>query len=134
MKYIVIIGDGMADRPLNELGGKTPLQEAFTPNMDKLAREGIIGSVRTIPEGFHPGSDIANLSILGYDPRLFYTGRAPLEAASMKVELGDNDIAYRCNLVTLKYNKDRTRAVMDDYRGGHISPGEEAPLLKENDK
>lgn len=134
MKYIVIIGDGMADRPLNELGGKTPLQEAFTPNMDKLAREGIIGSVRTIPEGFHPGSDIANLSILGYDPRLFYTGRAPLEAASMKVELGDNDIAYRCNLVTLKYNKDRTRAVMDDYSGGHISTGEAAVLIGDIDK
>lgn len=134
MKYIVIIGDGMADRPLNELGGKTPLQEAFTPNMDKLAREGIIGSVRTIPEGFHPGSDIANLSILGYDPRLFYTGRAPLEAASMKVELGDNDIAYRCNLVTLKYNKDRTRAVMDDYSGGHISTSEAAVLIGDIDK
>lgn len=134
MKYIVIIGDGMADRPLNELGGKTPLQAAFTPNMDKLAREGIIGSVRTIPEGFHPGSDIANLSILGYDPRVFYTGRAPLEAASMKVELGDNDIAYRCNLVTLKYNKDRTRAVMDDYSGGHISTGEAAVLITDIDK
>ena len=90
MKYVVIIGDGMADRPLNELGGKTPLQAAFTPNMDKLACEGIIGRVRTIPEGFHPGSDVANLSVLGYDPRKFYTGRASLEAASIGVGLKDD--------------------------------------------
>ncbi|MEK7196223.1 MAG: phosphoglycerate mutase, partial [Nitrospirota bacterium] len=74
MKYIVIIGDGMADRPIKELGGKTPLQAAFTPNMDKLAGEGIIGRVRTVPAGLHPGSDVANLSILGYDPQKFYTG------------------------------------------------------------
>ncbi|HWR57501.1 MAG TPA: 2,3-bisphosphoglycerate-independent phosphoglycerate mutase, partial [Thermodesulfovibrionales bacterium] len=134
MKYIVIIGDGMADRPLKELGGKTPLQKAFTPNMDKLAREGTIGSVRTVPSGFHPGSDVANLSILGYDPRLYYSGRAPLEAASMGVELGENDVAYRCNLVTLKYNKDKTRAIMEDYSSGHISSDEAAILIKDVDK
>ena len=128
MKYVVIIGDGMADRPLNELGGKTPLQEAFTPNMDKLACEGIIGRVRTIPEGFHPGSDVANLSVLGYDPRKFYTGRASLEAASIGVELKETDVAYRCNLITLKFNKDKTQAVMEDYSGGHIST-EEAGIL-----
>ncbi len=131
MKYIVIIGDGMADRPLKELGGKTPLQKAFTPNMDRLAREGIIGSVRTIPEGFHPGSDVANLSILGYDPKVFYSGRAPLEAASMGVSLGERDVAYRCNLVTLKYNRDMTRAIMEDYSGGHISSDEAAILIKD---
>ncbi|MGD1075698.1 MAG: phosphoglycerate mutase, partial [Thermodesulfovibrionales bacterium] len=108
MKYIVIIGDGMADRPLRELDGKTPLQKAFTPHMDRLAREGVIGSVRTVPRGFHPGSDVANLSILGYDPREFYSGRAPLEAASMGVELAEGDVAYRCNLVTLIYNEQRT--------------------------
>ncbi|HXX82257.1 MAG TPA: cofactor-independent phosphoglycerate mutase [Thermodesulfovibrionales bacterium] len=134
MKYIVIVGDGMADRPLKELGGKTPLQKAFTPNMDRLAREGIIGSVRTIPKGLHPGSDIANLSILGYDPKLFYTGRAPLEAASMGVELRDADVAYRCNLVTLRYNKEKTRAVMEDYSGGHVSTDEAAVLIKDIDK
>lgn len=131
MKYIVIIGDGMADRPLKELGGMTPLQKAFTPNMDKLAREGIIGTVRTIPKGFHPGSDIANLSILGYDPKVFYTGRAPLEAASMGIELSRNDVAYRCNLVTLKYNKDKTSALMEDHSGGHISSEESAILIKD---
>ncbi len=133
MKYIVIIGDGMADRPLKELEGKTPLQKAFTPNMDKLAREGIIGSVRTIPPGFHPGSDVANLSILGYDPRAFYSGRAPLEAASMGVDLAEGDIAYRCNLVTLKFDQKRTRAVMEDYSGGHISTEEAAVLIRDID-
>lgn len=134
MKYIVIIGDGMADRPLKELNGLTPLQKAFTPNMDKLAREGIIGSVRTIPKGLHAGSDIANLSILGYDPKVFYTGRASLEAASMGIELGDNDVAYRCNLVTLKYNRDKTDAVMEDYSGGHISSEEASALIMDIDK
>lgn len=131
MKYVIIIADGMADRPLRELNGKTPLQVAFTPNMDKMAREGICGSVRTIPFGFHPGSDIANMSILGYDPKIFYSGRAPLEAASMKVELGDNDIAYRCNLVTLKHNREKTRAIMEDYSGGHISTEEAAILIRD---
>lgn len=131
MKYIVIIGDGMADRPLEALGGKTPLQAAFTPNMDGLARGGIIGSVRTVPHGLHPGSDVANLSILGYDPRVFYSGRAPLEAASMGVELGEGDIAYRCNLVTLKFDRERSHAVMEDYSGGHISTEEAAILIKD---
>lgn len=133
MKYIVIVGDGMADRPLKELGGMTPLQKASTPNMDRLAKEGIIGLVRTVPKGLHPGSDIANLSILGYDPKLFYTGRAPLEAASMGVELQEEEVAYRCNLVTLRYNKERTRAVMEDYSSGHVSTDEAAVLIKDID-
>ncbi|RME65067.1 MAG: cofactor-independent phosphoglycerate mutase, partial [Nitrospirae bacterium] len=130
MKYVVIIGDGMADRPLKELGGKTPLEAAFTPNMDKLAREGLIGRVRTIPEGFPPGSDVANLSILGYDPKKYYSGRAPLEAASMGVPLEDDDVAFRCNLVTLKYNKQGTRAIMEDYSAGHISSEEARQLIE----
>jgi 2,3-bisphosphoglycerate-independent phosphoglycerate mutase len=130
MKYIVIIGDGMADRPVRELGGKTPLQIASTPNMDRLAREGIIGKVRTIPEGLHPGSDIANLNILGYNPKEYYSGRAPLEAASIGIELKDDDVAYRCNLVTLKFNKDKTKAIMEDYSSGHISTEEARELIK----
>jgi 2,3-bisphosphoglycerate-independent phosphoglycerate mutase len=135
MKYIVIIGDGMADRPLEELAGKTPLQKAHTPNMDTLASRGIIGRIRTVPAGFHPGSDIANLNILGYDPNLFYSGRAPIEAASMGISLKEEDVAYRCNLVTLKYNKDKTKAVMEDYSGGHISTEEARELIDEiNDK
>lgn len=135
MKYIVIIGDGMADRPVRELGGKTPLQKASTPNMDRLVREGIIGKIRTVPAGFHPGSDIANLNILGYDPQEFYSGRAPLEAASIGIQLRDDDVAYRCNLVTLKYNKDKTKAVMEDYSSGHITTEEARELMNEiNDK
>ncbi len=134
MKYIVIIGDGMADRPIEELGGKTPLQKAFTPNMDKLAREGVLGMVRTIPPGFHPGSDVANLSILGYDPVACYSGRAPLEAASMGIELDENDVAYRCNLVALKYDRQKTRAIMEDYSAGHISTEEAAVLIRDIDR
>ncbi|NWF75950.1 MAG: cofactor-independent phosphoglycerate mutase [Nitrospirae bacterium] len=131
MKYIIIIGDGMADRPLKELKGKTPLQKARTPNMDKLAREGFIGRIKTIPHGFHPGSDVANLNILGYNPEEFYSGRAPLEALSMGVKLKENDVAYRCNLVTLKYNKDKTKAVMEDYSSGHIPTAEAKELIQE---
>lgn len=130
MKYIVLIGDGMADHPVSELGGRTPLEAASTPNMDRLASEGSFGMVRTIPEGMHPGSDVANLSILGYDPRRFYTGRAPLEAASIGVSLGEGDVAYRCNLVTLKFNKEKTRAVMEDYSSGHITTDEAGELIR----
>ncbi len=131
MKYVVIIGDGMADRPVEVLDGKTPLQRAAIPNMDRLVQQGTVGKIRTVPEGFHPGSDIANLNILGYDPQKFYSGRAPLEAASIGIDLRENDVAYRCNLVTLKYNKDKTRAVMDDYSSGHISTGESTELMNE---
>ena len=134
MKYIVILGDGMADRPLKELRGKTPLQKAKKPNMDKLAREGLIGMVRTIPKGFHPGSDIANLSILGYNPAKYYSGRAPLEAASMGIKLKKDDIAYRCNLVTLKFNKNRMRAFMEDYSSDHITTDEARQLIHEVNK
>jgi 2,3-bisphosphoglycerate-independent phosphoglycerate mutase len=129
MKYIVIVGDGMADRPLKELGGKTPLQHASTPNMDRLASEGVPGVVRTIPEGMHPGSDVANLSILGYDPNKYYSGRAPLEAASIGVRLEEGDVAFRCNLVTLKFSMDKTRAVMEDYSSGHITTEEAGRLI-----
>ena len=131
MKYIVIIGDGMADRPLPELSGKTPLQKAFKPNMDRLAREGTIGKIRTVPHGFHPGSDIANLNILGYDPQTYYSGRAPLEAASIGIALKDEDVAYRCNLVTLNHDKDRSTVFMEDYSGGHISTEEARDLINE---
>jgi len=131
MKYVVIVGDGMADWPIEGLGGKTPLQKASTPNMDRLAREGIVGKIRTIPKGFQSGSDVANLSIFGYDPLEFYTGRAPLEAASIKIELRDDDIPFRCNLVTLRHNKHNTKAFMDDYSSGHISTEEARELIYE---
>ncbi|NWF51849.1 MAG: cofactor-independent phosphoglycerate mutase [Nitrospirae bacterium] len=129
MKYVVIIGDGMADRPLKELGNKTPLQKAFTPNMDRIAQEGIIGMVRTIPPNFYPGSDVANLSILGYDPLKFYTGRAPLEAASIGVKLNEDDVSFRCNLITLKYDKKHIKAIMEDYSSGHITTEEARELI-----
>ncbi len=134
MKYVVIIGDGMADRPINELGGKTPLQKASTPNMDSMSVSGNPGRVRTIPMGMHPGSDVANLSILGYDPQLYYTGRAPLEAASIGVSLSGSDVAFRCNLVTLRFGDDGSSAVMEDYSSGHISTEEGRELIRDLDR
>jgi len=131
MKYVVIIGDGMSDRPLKELGGLTPLKKAHIPNMDRLVREGTAGRARTIPEGFQPGSDVANLSILGYDPVVYYSGRAPLEAASMGIDLDKNDVAYRCNLVTLDFHNEDT--VMNDYSGGHITTEEARSLIESID-
>uniref|UniRef100_A0A7C4ELA8 Cofactor-independent phosphoglycerate mutase n=1 Tax=Thermodesulfovibrio aggregans TaxID=86166 RepID=A0A7C4ELA8_9BACT len=133
MKYIVVVPDGAADYPLEELGGKTPLQIAHTPNMDFLASHGIAGSVKNIPHGFQPGSDVANLSILGYDPRVYYTGRAPLEAVSMGLVLSKNDVAYRCNLVTLKFS-DKKQIFMEDYSAGHITSEEAKILIEEIDK
>ena len=123
MKYIVVLGDGMADEPIAELGGKTPLEAARTPNFDRMAQEGACGMLRTIQDGFEAGSDIANMSVLGYDPREYYTGRGPLEALSMGVDLRMDDIAYRCNLVTV------TGGVMQDFSAGHISSAEGAALL-----
>lgn len=133
MKYIVIIPDGAADYPLDELGGKTPLQVAHTPNIDFLASRGVVGTVKNIPQGFSPGSDVANLSILGYDPRVYYTGRAPLEAVSMGLTLSKDDIAYRCNLVTLRL-ADKKQIFMEDYSAGHISSDEAKILIEEIDK
>ena len=127
MKYIIVLGDGMADEPLAELGGRTPLEYAEKPNMDRIAREGRCGMLRTVPEGFEPGSDIANLSILGYAPHTAYTGRGPLEAASMGITLRDGEMAYRCNLVTIR------DGVMEDFNAGHISSAEGAELLRDLD-
>ena len=101
MKYIVVLGDGMADEPIEQLGGKTPLAAAVTPMMDELAARGMIGMTATIPHGMAPGSDTANLAVMGYNPRDYYTGRSPLEALSIGVPMKDTDIALRCNLVTL---------------------------------
>lgn len=140
MKYIIIIGDGMADRPLKELGGKTCLQFARTAHLDQLAAQGEVGVAHTVPEGFPPGSDVANLTLMGYDPRKYYTGRSPLEAASMGVDLGRDDVAFRCNLVTLKVSggkahdpSGKRRAVMEDFSAGHISSEESRMLIEEID-
>lgn len=101
MKYVIILGDGMADEPIEQLGGKTILQAASTPNMDALAAKSEIGMVHTVPDGMDPGSDTANLSVLGYDPEVYYSGRSPLEALSIGVPMKDTDIALRCNIVTV---------------------------------
>ena len=101
MKYVVVLGDGMADRPIEELGQKTPLEYAKTPAMDEISKKAEIGLVHTIPEGMSPGSDTANLSVLGYNPREYYTGRSPLEALSIGVDMKPTDVAFRCNIVTL---------------------------------
>ena len=127
MKYIVLLGDGMPDHPLPDHDNKTPLQIANTPNMDFLAKNGITGGIKTIPDGFPPGSDVSNLSVFGYDPELYYTGRSPLEAASMGVDLDSGDIAFRCNLVTLK--PAMNDLVMEDYSAGHISSEEAKELI-----
>ncbi len=124
MKYILILGDGMADWPCDELGGKTPLEYAKTPNFDRIAREGRCGMLKTVPDSCEPGSDVANLGVLGYNACDCYTGRGPLEAASMGIDLGSCDIAYRCNLVTIKDDE------MADFSAGHISSEEGAELFK----
>jgi 2,3-bisphosphoglycerate-independent phosphoglycerate mutase len=127
MKYVVIIGDGMADFPIDRLDGKTPLQAAQKPNMDLMARDGLCGSVVTVPEGFPPGSDVACMSIFGYNPARYYTGRAPIEAFGMGITMGEEDVAFRCNLVHLA---DGPRGmVMADYSGGHITTEEAGTLV-----
>lgn len=123
MKYIVVLGDGMADEPLVELSGKTPLEYARTPNMDRMAREGACGMLRTIPDGYEAGSDIANMSVLGYAPEKYYTGRGPLEAMSMGIDLVPDDVAYRCNLVTVE------NETMVDFSSGHITSDEGKELF-----
>ena len=124
MKYLLILADGAADEPLAELGGKTPLEVAKKPNMDTIARKGRCGMLKTVDESMTPGSDVANMSILGYDPEKYYTGRGALEALSMGVPFGGDDMAYRCNLVTIENGK------MKDFAAGHISSEEGAELFK----
>jgi 2,3-bisphosphoglycerate-independent phosphoglycerate mutase len=124
MKLVVLLGDGMADLPLQALQGRTPLQAAKKPNMDRLAKRGRSGLAQTVPDGFPPGSDVANLSVMGYAPSQHYTGRAPLEAAAMDVRLAPDDIAFRCNFVTIE------NGIMQDYSAGHISTEEGKELIE----
>lgn len=125
MKYLILLGDGMADYPLDVLGGKTPLEYARTPHMDRMAAEGTLGLIDTIPQDLAPGSDVANLAVLGYDPHDCYTGRGPLEAANMGIVLSPQDVAFRCNLVTLTGSD----PVMEDFTAGHISSEEARRLI-----
>jgi 2,3-bisphosphoglycerate-independent phosphoglycerate mutase len=123
MKYVLVIGDGMADYPVPELGNLTPLQAAHKPNMDSIAAKGRSGLLRTVPDGFTPGSDTAILSVLGYNPKRFCPARGPLEAAARGIQLNKNDVAFRCNLITEK------DGILVDYAAGHISRNEASKLI-----
>lgn len=130
MKYIIVLGDGMADEPIKELGDKTPLDYANTPKLDELSKKSEIGLVSTIPEGMKPGSDTANLSVLGYFPKIYYTGRSPLEALSIGVDMKDTDIAIRCNVVTISEdNKPYEEKTIIDHSASEISTEDAAVLL-----
>ena len=130
MKYVVILGDGMADYPNQTLGGKTPLELAKKPNIDNLAKLGKVGLCKTVPDGMKPGSDVANLSVLGYDVKSCYTGRSPLEAASIGIELKDTDVTARANLVTLTNEPNFEDKTMVDYSAGEISTDEAKVLIE----
>lgn len=128
MKYIVVLGDGMSDEPIEALGGKTPLEAANTPAMDALASGGSLGMVQNVPEGMHPGSEVANLSVMGYDPKTDFTGRSPLEALSVGVKMEPDDIIFRCNVVTLTEEEPYPEKTIVDHSSGEI-PTEEADHL-----
>lgn len=130
MKYIIVLGDGMADEPIDSLGGKTPLEAAVTPTMDELAKKSEMGLLHTIPEGMKPGSDTANLAVMGYDPKIYYTGRSPLEALSIGVPMEAADVALRCNLVTLSEEEPYEEKILIDHSSDEIST-EDAALLVE---
>jgi 2,3-bisphosphoglycerate-independent phosphoglycerate mutase len=123
MKYIMLVGDGMADRPIKELDNLTPLEAARTPNMDYIAENGMVGNALTVPEGLQPASDVANMALLGYDPGKYYCGRGPLEAANMGIDIKDNEVAFRCNTVTISDD------VMADYSAGHITTNESEKVI-----
>ncbi|BFL45478.1 cofactor-independent phosphoglycerate mutase [Lactonifactor longoviformis] len=130
MKYIVVLGDGMADEPLEAIGGKTPLEYADTPAMDAMSKKAEIGLVHTIPEGMTPGSDTANLSVLGYDPKIYYSGRSPLEALSIGVDMKPDDVALRCNIVTItEEDKPYEEQRIMDHSSGEISTADAKILL-----
>jgi 2,3-bisphosphoglycerate-independent phosphoglycerate mutase len=126
-KYIMLVGDGMGDYPLEEIDNKTPLEVASTANMDFITSNGILGLVQTIPNGMSPGSDVANMSLLGFDPKKYYTGRGPIEAASLGINVKPEDTVFRCNLVTL--TEKNGSILMEDYSGGHISSKEAKELI-----
>ncbi|MDR0914792.1 MAG: cofactor-independent phosphoglycerate mutase [Oscillospiraceae bacterium] len=129
-KYLVLLCDGMSDEPLQQLNGKTPMQAAHKPNMDTLAKASVIGLCKTVADGLKPGSDVANLSVLGYDPTTCYSGRSPLEAVSIGINLSDEEITFRCNLVTLSDEDDFSHKTMCDYSGGDISTADAKVLIE----
>ena len=129
MKYVVCVPDGCADEPLDSLGGRTPLEVALMPTLRSLAARGRVGRAAVIPAGLPPGSDVGNMSIFGYDPARFHTGRAPIEAAALGLKLGPEQVAYRCNLVTVDAN-----GTMADFAGGHPTSDDAAPIIKALDE
>lgn len=129
MKYVVLLCDGMADYPLEELDGMTPMSKSVTPNMDKLAKDSVIGLVKTVADGLKPGSDVANLSVLGYDPAVCYTGRSPLEAGSIGIDMLADDISFRCNLVTVSNEPNFEDRTLVDYCADDISTSEAKELI-----
>lgn len=129
MKYLVMLCDGMADYPIESLGGKTPLEAAETPCMDRLAKDSEVGLVKTVMDGMKPGSDVANLSVLGYDPKIYYTGRSPLEAGSIGIDMKDTDVSLRCNLVTLSDESNYEDKTIIDYCAGDISTADAKILV-----
>lgn len=131
LKYLVVLADGMADYPIAELNDKTPLQVSKKPNMDRLAQHGEVGLVKNVPPGMPPGSDVANLAVMGYNPRQYYTGRSPLEAISIGVDLNLTDVSFRCNLVTLSDAPTVADKIMTDYSAGEISTKEAEVLIKD---
>ena len=130
MKYIVVLGDGMADEPIAELGGKTPMEAACTPVMDELAGKGSLGTVQNVPQGMAPGSDVANLSVLGYDPAENYSGRSPLEALSVGVAMEDNDVIFRSNIVTLTDDEPYEEKTILDHSSEEISTADADVLME----
>lgn len=134
MKYVVFLGDGMADLPVCELGNKTPLEAAYKPNMDFIASHGKLGMVKTVPDGIKPGSDVANLSVMGFDPVKYYTGRSPLEAYSIGVDMIPGDISFRCNLVTLSDDEEYENKTMVDYSSDEITTEEAREIIKSVDE
>src|SRR5437764_14068083 len=128
MKYVIVIPDGCADEPQDVLGGKTPLQAARKPNMDRIAQMGVVGRSNNVPASLTPASDVATLSLFGYDPLVVYTGRAPLETAAMGIPLGPQDWAIRCNLVTVENEE------MRDFTAGHISNDDGKGLIESVEK
>ncbi|MDO4300006.1 MAG: cofactor-independent phosphoglycerate mutase [Clostridia bacterium] len=130
MKYLVLLCDGMADYPVPELGNRTPMGASDTPNMDKLAKKSVIGLVKTVADNMKPGSDVANLSVLGYDPQVYYTGRSPLEAGSIGIDMKDTDVSFRCNLVTLSSEENYEDKIILDYCADDISTEEAKELVE----
>ncbi|MDO4552296.1 MAG: cofactor-independent phosphoglycerate mutase [Bacillota bacterium] len=130
MKYLIVVPDGAADEPMEALGGKTPLEAADIENINALAARGMVGTVQTIPQGMAPGSDIANLSVMGYDPKRYHTGRSPLEAVSMGVDMSDTDVSFRCNIVTLEGDGPYDELTVKDHSAGEITTEEADELVR----